>query len=115
MARPTIMTKDRIAKLREAFLIGATDSEACGYADISARTLYDYQEKHPKFLQKKQAWKDQPILKAKMTVVKALDEAKDAQWYLERKSKDEFSIRSIVNGSISLENIVKKANKYTGD
>jgi len=98
MARPTIMTDELIAKLREAFLIGATDLEACGYADISKQTLYNYQEKHPEFVDQKQAWKNQPILKAKMTVVKALNEPKDAQWYLERKKKDEFSSRAEVTG-----------------
>lgn len=88
MARPTVMTPETIDKLRSAFLVGATNEEACGYANISAKTLYNYIEKQPEFLQQIEAWKNEPILKAKTTVVKNLDDTKNAQWYLERKAKD---------------------------
>ena len=98
MGRPTKMTPDTLDKLRTAFLIGATDAEACGFADITDKTLYNYQDKHPEYLHQKQAWKDQPILKAKTTVVNSLDEVKDAQWYLERKVKNEFSQRTELTG-----------------
>lgn len=40
-----------------------------------------------------EALKDKPILKARATVVRGLDQANNAQWYLERKRKDEFSGR----------------------
>lgn len=93
MARPTVMTEQVIDKLRQAFLIGATNDEACGYADISVKTLYNYIEKVPEFLQQIEQWKNEPILKAKTTVVKNLDDTKNAQWYLERKKKDEFAVR----------------------
>lgn len=88
MARPTVMTEAVLDKLRQAFLIGATNDEACGYADISVKTLYNYIDKYPEFLQQIEAWKNEPILKAKTTVVKTLDDPKNAQWYLERKAKD---------------------------
>lgn len=90
MARPTVMTEQVIDKLRQAFLIGATNDEACGYADISVKTLYNYIEKVPEFLQQIEHWKNEPILKAKTTVVKNLDDTKNAQWYLERKAKKEY-------------------------
>lgn len=91
--RPTVMTKETLNKLEEVFAIGGSDTEACFYADISPRTLYKYQEEHPDFIQRKEALKEKPILKARQTIVKALDNPQQAQWYLERKRKKEFAQR----------------------
>lgn len=91
--RPTLMTPETVKKLEEVFALGGTDHEACFYADISYQTLYNYQEKHPEFVDRKEALKQRPILKARQTVVGALSNAKDAQWYLERKSP-EFKSRT---------------------
>lgn len=88
MARPTKMTPETLDKLRQAFLIGATNLEAAHYAGITEKTLYNYIERTPEFVQQIESWKSEPILKAKQTVVKALDEPKNAQWYLEKKAKD---------------------------
>ncbi|NLZ73222.1 MAG: hypothetical protein GX905_05320, partial [Bacteroidales bacterium] len=76
-----------------------SDSEACFYANISKQTLYNYQKEHPEFVDRKEALKEKPILKARQTVVKALDDPKDAQWFLERKRKEEFSFRQEVTGA----------------
>lgn len=116
MARPTVMTKEVLDKLRQAFLIGATNDEACGYADISVKTLYNYIEKQPEFLQQIEQWKNEPILKAKTTVVKNLDDTKNAQWYLERKKKDEFAVRQEVTGKEgdAIEAIINKYGKSEG-
>jgi len=97
--RPTKMSKETIAKLEEVFSLGGSDSEACFYANISKQTLYNYQEKNPEFVDRKEALKEKPILKARQTVVKALDDPKDAQWFLERKRKEEFSFRQEVTGA----------------
>jgi Flp pilus assembly protein TadD len=89
MARPTVMTPEVIDKLRQAFLIGATNAEAAHYAGIGARTLYDHIEADTEFSQQIEAWRGEPILRAKMTVARALDDDKKvAQWYLERKAAD---------------------------
>ena len=89
MARPTVMTDQVLEALRQAFLIGATNLEAAHYAGITEKTLYNYIDKHPEFLQQMEGWKSEPILKAKQTVVKALaSDTKNAQWYLEKKAKD---------------------------
>lgn len=96
VGRPTIMTKDVVAKLEHGFKIGLNDTECCAYADISRDALYDYIKKHPEFGDKKDKWKQNPIAKAKHTIYKNLDDAKTAQWYLERKCKDEFSTQSKV-------------------
>lgn len=88
MARPTVMTEEVIDKLRQAYLIGATNEEAAHYASISPTTIYNHIENNPEFLEKINAWKSEPILKAKQTVIKNLHDTKNAQWYLERKAKD---------------------------
>ena len=88
VGRPTVMTDDVLDKLRQAFLFGATKEEACAFADIGYRTLYDYIDKNPEFSQDIEKWQQSPILKAKKTVMNSLDDAKTAQWYLERRAKE---------------------------
>ena len=89
--RPTKMNEDTVNKLEQAFAIGCTDTEACLYADITRQTLTTYQNKNPKFLDRKQLLKDLPVLQARTTVVEHLQgDPGSAKWYLERKKKDEF-------------------------
>lgn len=88
--RPTVMTKETIDKLEAVFSLGGTDTEACFFAGISHQTLYDYQAKNPEYLERKEALREKPILKARQTVVKALENPADAQWFLERKRRQEF-------------------------
>lgn len=98
IGRPTIMTPEIISKLEEVFAIGGSDNEACFYAGIGKSTLYNYQQEHPEFVERKEALKERPILKARQTVVKSLDDADMALKYLERKKKDEFSLRTEFTG-----------------
>lgn len=90
VGRPTLMTPETINKLEEVFGIGGSDKEACFYANISHQTLYNYQEEHPEFVERKEALKERPILKARQTIVKALENPADAKWYLEKKKRLEF-------------------------
>ena len=95
MARPTKMTQDTINKLEHAFAMGCSDLEACIYAGICKQTLYNYQEKNPKFLDRKELLKENPALKARETIYSNITADIDtAKWYLERKKKGEFSLRS---------------------
>lgn len=96
--RPTVMTKETIRKLEEVFAIGGSDSEACFYAGISKESLYAYCREHPEFTDRKESLKEKPILKARQTVVKSLDQPDYAFKYLERKKKDEFSPRQELTG-----------------
>lgn len=97
--RPTIMTPEVIAKLEEAFAWGCTDPEACLWADIAPATLYNYQEKKPEFLERKNQLKEKPVLLARKTVVDQMQkDGKLAMDYLARKKKDEFSVRSELTG-----------------
>ncbi len=70
--RPTVMTDDVIQKLEAAFLVGATDLEACVHADIGKSTLYDYCQDNPEFSERKETLKNQPTLKAKLIIDEAL-------------------------------------------
>ena len=92
VGRPTLMTPEILNKLEEVFGIGGSDKEACFYANISHQTLYNYQEKHPEFVERKEALKERPILKARQTIVRALENPQEAKWFLERKRKKEFGL-----------------------
>lgn len=98
--RPTAMTDETLAKLKEGFLMGMTDSEACLYAnDICPATLYKYQDEHPEYSELKDQWKQNPVLEARQSVLKGLRRDPDlALKFLERKKKDEFSLRSELTG-----------------
>lgn len=89
------MTKEVLAKLEEAFAWGCTDREACLWADIADKTLYLYQEKHPEFIQRKEALKETPVLLARKTVVNGIKKGDRtlSLAYLDRKKKDEFSTK----------------------
>ena len=91
VGRPTDMTPETVNKLEEVFGIGGSDEEACFYADISKQTLYNYQKKYPEFVDRKEALKKRPILKARKTVVDKLSESyQNAMDYLKRKQRLEF-------------------------
>lgn len=99
MANPTgrksVMTPETIEKLEQAFLYGATDKEACLVADISPAALYQYQEKNPKFTERKALLKEMPVYQAREAVIKAFRRDPNlALKYLERKKKSEFSLRT---------------------
>lgn len=99
--RPTIMTPEVIDKLEYVFSIGGSDLEACLHADISKQTLYNYQEKHPEFVDRKEMLKERMVLKARTVMDNALNDndRQSAQWYLQRKKKAEFSDRQEVTGA----------------
>lgn len=90
VGRPTIMTPEIISKLEEVFALGGSDEEACFFAGIGKSTLYNYQKENPEFVERKEALKETPILKARRTVVDALKEPNMAFKFLERKRRGEF-------------------------
>ena len=93
-----------VAKLHEAFAFGASDLEACYYADISKDSLQRYQKAHEGFREYKDRLKERPILLARQSVVKQLITDGDlALKYLERKKKEEFSTKTEVENTGSIE------------
>ena len=111
------MTPETLSKLESVFAIGGTDKEACFYAGISPQSLYKYQEENPDYVERKEALKEQPMLKARQTIVKALDTPAHAQWYASRKAKNEFAERIEKTGAdgkdlhIEDSDIVKERNR----
>lgn len=113
VGRPLKINDEELRKLETAFKMGCLNREACAYADIPESTFYDYIKAHPEFSEKMIKWKQNPILKAKHTIYQNLDNEKTAQWYLERKCKDEFSTKQeveAVNTNIDIkdEKIINK-------
>jgi len=93
--RPSIFNPEILQKLQAAFNIGCSDREACLYAGVKPSTFYDYCAKHPEFSEQKEQWKKNPVLRAKYFIYENLTkDLKTARWYLERKCKDEFSLRN---------------------
>lgn len=100
MGRPTVMTSEIVAKLEEAFAWGCSDTEACLWADIAPATLYKYQDKNPEFTERKASLKEKPILLARQSVIKGMRGSPElALKFLERRKKDEFSIKTEVENS----------------
>jgi len=93
--RPNKINADVLHKLEEAFSQGFSDEEACLYADIGTSTLYNYCKKHKKFMERKQILKKKPLMRARININKALQSGdRDvSKWYLERKAKNEFSLK----------------------
>lgn len=93
---------EKTTKLEQAFAIGCNDKEACSYAEITEHQLYYYQnEINKEFAVRKAELKEKPILKAKQTIVKSLDDPTHAKWYLERKVKNEFGNSIEINGEVT--------------
>lgn len=99
--RKTIMTPEKILLLEQAYSLGCSDLEACLHADIGKSTLYNFQNAHPEFLERKQMLKEKLVLKARTVIAEALNRKDEntAKWYLEKKKKDEFSNRTELTGS----------------
>lgn len=93
MARPTVVTPEVVTKLEHAFAIDSSVEEACSYADISRNTFYEHLKRNPQFQDRIDELRQRPVLKARQTVVQALDQPSHAHWYLSRKKKLEFAER----------------------
>lgn len=89
----TKQTQEVLGLLKHAFSIGSTDKEACIYAGISETTFYDWKKDDVKLSDEFDRLKLEPILQAKQTIINGLDDPLNAKWYLERKLKNEFSLK----------------------
>jgi len=111
--RPTEISDVKIQKLEQAFAIDATIKEACFYADISPQTYYNWIETRPELLERLNALREKPVLQARQTIADNLkNDPKVAQWYLERKRKDEFSSKQEVQVSGELQSIREKIGDF---
>ena len=83
--RPLKIDKTVLQKLEDAFANAFPDDEACLYAGISNQTLYNYQKRNPKFVERKESLKLSPNIVARRTIVGQLGAVGVAQWWLEKK------------------------------
>lgn len=93
--RPTKFTPEVLNKLEEAFLLGCTDKEACLMADITQQTLIEWKKDKPDFSERIELLRQNPIREARQSLHKSIrrGDGKLALAYLERKVKDELSLR----------------------
>lgn len=85
------ITPEQIERLEYAFSCGCPVTEACLFAKVPRASFYNYCDTNVGFLDRMNELRDKPILKARLTISKNLDDPKVAQWLLERKLKKEFS------------------------
>lgn len=85
------LTTEQIERLEYAFSCGCPVTEACLFAKVPRSTFYLYCERNEGFMDRMNELRDKPVLKARLTISKNLDDPKVAQWLLERKLKKEFS------------------------
>lgn len=104
VGRPTIITEAVVAKLEYGFMRGLNITECCHYADISRNCFYEYLEKNPAFKDRMEELKSHPSTKAKLNITEAIEEgdADLAKWWLERRNKDEFSLKQEVDANVSV-------------
>jgi hypothetical protein len=88
-----------VRRLEEAFSVGASISEACGYAGISRDTYYRWTKNNKGLLERFESLIESPVLRAKQSVVGSFEKNPEiALKYLERKRKKEFSPRMEMTG-----------------
>lgn len=88
-----------VKKLEEAFAMDCTIGEACLFAGISRVTYYEWIKKHPDLANRFEELRENPVLKARSTIIKNLDNVGTSQWYIERKRKGEFASRQEHTGA----------------
>jgi hypothetical protein len=103
------LTPETVKKLEEVFAIDGTVEEACFYAEISKQTYYNWIKEFPEMAERFDALRQRPFLKARQTIVKALDDPNHAFKYLERKKKKEFGANVDVKftGELTMAQILK--------
>ncbi len=111
--RNTKMTPGLVEKLKEYFTEGLSDREACLLVGIDKQTLYNYCNENKEFFDQKEALKMNPVIKAKRAINKEIDngDISTCKWYLERKAKEEFSLKeSIINNNTQINNLAQESN-----
>ena len=103
--RPTVFDHDTVHKLEQAFAIGCTVEEACSVSGVSRSAYYKKLEDDQQFMDKMERAKLFIIIQARHTVCIAIraGDIKTSMWYLERKRKEEFSMKAEIASETSLE------------
>jgi len=91
--RPTVITKSTVQILEQALRDGFSIEMACHVSGISRSTYYAHLQTDADFMNKMTLAQEWATQRAKQVVIQAIDKGdlKAAQWWLERKSRSEFS------------------------
>lgn len=84
------MTEEVIRKIEEVAALDGSVEEMAYYAGVHFDTVYRYFKQNPEFHERIQALRNRPVLKARQTVNKALEDPNYAFKYLEKKRRKEF-------------------------
>ena len=90
------LTPDVRSKIEEVAALDGSVREMAYYAGVSHQTVYNWLDPKSDFFDKKLAervekLRERPVLKARQTIAKSLDDPQHAKWYLERKRRKEFT------------------------
>ena len=106
VGRPTVFTPEVIRKIEEVAALDGSVEEMAYYAGIDRGTLYKKLETDETFFHRIQHLRERPVLKARQTVVKSLDDPNHAFKYLERKRKKEFGANlDLTSGNEKIESV----------
>ena len=99
MGRPRKITNEVVGKLEYAFMKGFNISEACDYAAISRDTYYEKLKQSKEISDRMERAKTNLQRKAKLNLAEAIESGNldESKYYLERKCKDEFSVKQEIN------------------
>lgn len=90
VGRPTVRNEEINRKIEEAAALGSSIEEIAFYINVWRSTLYRWMAEDPELKDRIEELQEKPILKARQTIIKSLDNPDDARWYLEKKKKREF-------------------------
>lgn len=96
IGRPTKYSEQIVREFERAFRIGMTEQKACYYVGVNPDTFYDWKKKKSEFSERIERAKLYMRIKASQIITKAIINDKDlkaAQWWLERKYRDEFNTK----------------------
>lgn len=99
--RPTKKTEEVIRKIEEVAALDGSVEEMAFYAGVHVDSVYTWLKEDKEFSDRIKALRMRPILKARQTAVKKIEESyQNAMDYLKRKKKLEFGDSATVEVTI---------------
>ena len=90
MANVSKLTDEMRSKIQEVAALDGSVEEMAYYCDVSRQTIYNWLDEDKELFDKVVRLRERPILKARQTITKSLDDPNHAFRYLERKRRKEF-------------------------
>jgi len=94
--------KGKVVEVLEPFLkLGYTYTKACKIAGIPHNTVSGWLENDNELRLKFESWQNEINAQARRNIVKKIEggDTDAARWWLERREKDDFSLRSELTGA----------------